>query len=117
MSSGTILGVRGGGLVLQLLVFLLITRLLPIEAVGYYAMINAGWMMARFMGPLALDQASMRFLSVFLERGQGDLVTGMEQWSRRIVLGTASVVAVLIGGIGALAVGAGLIEAPMSTPE
>lgn len=113
-SSGTILGVRGGGLVLQLLVFLLITRLLPIETVGYYAMINAGWLMARFLGPLALDQASMRFLSVFMERGQGDLATGMEQWSFRVVLGCAGVVGLLIAGVGAVAIEMGLLEVPMA---
>ncbi len=63
----SVLALRIIGIVFQLGWFMLLVRLLPIEQVGVYAAINAGWLLMRALGPVGSDQALMRRLPELLE--------------------------------------------------
>lgn len=97
-----LLATRVTGLILQVLVFLLITRLLPIADVGIYAVINAVWLLVRMLAPLGLDQASMRFVPTYLARDQAGYAADLEARARRTValVGTTLAAAIGAGGMG-----------------
>ena len=66
----SVLGLRVIGIAFQLGWFMLLVRLLPMEQVGVYAAINAGWLLMRALGPVGSDQALMRRLPELLEAGK-----------------------------------------------
>jgi O-antigen/teichoic acid export membrane protein len=63
----SVLALRVLGIAFQLGWFMLLVRLLPMEQVGVYAAINAGWLLMRALGPVGSDQALMRRLPELLE--------------------------------------------------
>lgn len=75
----SVLALRVIGIGLQLGWFMLLVRLLPMEQVGIYAAINAGWLLMRALGPLGSDQALMRLLPELLQAG--DLAQA-RRWQR-----------------------------------
>ena len=68
--SSLSLFIRIGGLVLQIVVFALIARAFPLEIVGIYAIINTGWILVRFIGPLGYNQVALRFVSQYFEKNE-----------------------------------------------
>lgn len=65
----SVLALRIVGIGLSLGWFMLLVRLLPMEQVGLYAAINAGWLLMRALGPLGSDQALMGLLPELLQVG------------------------------------------------
>jgi O-antigen/teichoic acid export membrane protein len=106
-AAGVLLVLRGVGLVLQVLVFLLITRLLPIEAVGVYAVVNTGWYIAKGLGSLGLGQASLRFIPHFLANDKKGFAAQLEKVTRRIVatIAIATAAVTLVAGLSAKGLG------------
>ncbi len=51
---------RVGGIALQLLWFVILVRLLPLEAVGVYSVINSAWILNRALGPIGYEMAFLR---------------------------------------------------------
>lgn len=67
--SGVLL-MRLLGIGLQLGWFMLLVRLLPIEQVGLYSAINAGWVLMRALGAFGSEQAMLRRLPVLYREGR-----------------------------------------------
>ena len=80
------LAIRIMGLILQVGVFALITRTNSLETVGLYAIVNSGWVLARFLGPMGYDRAALRFVSQFFEEQQNDKVAAFSRFATRKIL-------------------------------
>ena len=59
-SMSLVILMRVGGIALQLLWFVLLVRLLPLEAVGIYSVVNSLWILTRALGPAGYEIAFLR---------------------------------------------------------
>ncbi|MDG1286994.1 MAG: polysaccharide biosynthesis C-terminal domain-containing protein [Rickettsiales bacterium] len=59
-SMSLVMFMRVGGIALQLLWFVILVRLLPLEAVGVYSVINSIWILTRALGPCGYATGFMR---------------------------------------------------------
>jgi O-antigen/teichoic acid export membrane protein len=109
-AAGVLVGLRGCGLVLQVLVFLLITRLLAIEAVGVYAVVNTGWFIVKGLGSLGLGQASLRFIPHFLAQEQKGFAAQLEKSARGLVTTIGAATALVTLAVGLSAKGLGVVD-------
>lgn len=94
--GGGVLLLRVAGLLSQVLLFVLIARLLPLEQVGQYAVMNAIWMIFRQLGNLGLEQAFMRFLPGFYVAGDIHKANDFIAASNRVVFSFSFLVAVAL---------------------
>ncbi len=70
----TLMGLRIGSVLLQMLLFMLVVRMLEKEAVGFYALINTSWLFGRMLGPMGMDHATMRYTPKFRAEGKDHLI-------------------------------------------
>ena len=59
-SMSLVVLMRGSGIALQLLWFILLVRLLPMEQVGLYSVVNSIWLLTRALGPLGQESALIK---------------------------------------------------------
>jgi O-antigen/teichoic acid export membrane protein len=74
-----VVSMRMGGIALQLGWFMLLVRLLPLEAVGYYSVVNSFWLLLRALGPLGHDSALIREGGALVKEGHYPRVRGLLQ--------------------------------------
>ena len=91
-SSLLVIGVRVLGIALQSLIVILLARQLPPDQMGIFALCYAVLGLGRMLGPLGLDQTTMRLIA--RARGDGELVDD----DHRALNG--SVIAVVLANIG-----------------
>ncbi len=91
-NAGWILGLRLANVPLQFLLFTLIAWHYPLAQVGIYALFNAAWMFARQLGPMGLDQSSLRFIPALQASEKDAEARWFEYRARRLVF------AVLVAG-------------------
>ena len=69
-NAGWIVGLRLANVPLQFLLFTLIAWHYSLATVGIYALFNAAWFFARQLGPMGLEQRSLRFIPALLADGR-----------------------------------------------
>jgi len=94
-NAGWIVGLRLANVPLQFALFTLITWHYSLVEVGIYALFNAAWFFARQLGPMGLDQSSMRFIPALLAAGRVPQARRLERKSRHLVFISVSAVALL----------------------
>lgn len=87
-SSLLVIGVRVAGIVLQSVIVILLARYLPTEQMGIFALCYAILGLARMLGPLGLDQTTMRLIARARESA------GLQEADHRILNG--SFIAILV---------------------
>lgn len=100
VTGGGVLGIRITGLLVQIALFMLIARILPIESVGIYAVINSFWMIIRHLGSLGLDQASMKYLPLYENQGSIGKAQKFESLSMLIVFVVGLLFSLFVWGLG-----------------
>ncbi|MDA1101085.1 MAG: lipopolysaccharide biosynthesis protein [Proteobacteria bacterium] len=93
------MGLRLANVPLQFALFTLIAWHYSLADVGIYALFNAAWFFSRQLGPMGLEQSSLRFIPALVAEGRGAQARSLEHRARQLVFLT----------IGSLSLMAGLI--------
>ena len=101
-----VIGIRLLGIGLQSVIVIMLARILPTSEMGIFALWYALLGLARMLGPLGMDQTTMRRIARAMDHGEvDDAVHRALTASVLLVAGVNITVAVLLGTIGALAGG------------
>ncbi|MBC8239307.1 MAG: hypothetical protein ISR50_10020 [Alphaproteobacteria bacterium] len=96
-NAGWIVGFRLANVPLQFALFTLIAWHYALAQVGTYALFNAAWFFSRQLGPMGLDQSSMRFIPALVAEGRGAQARGFEHRARQLVFLTISALSLIAG--------------------
>jgi O-antigen/teichoic acid export membrane protein len=96
-NAGWILGLRLANVPLQFVLFVMITWHYSLAQVGTYALFNAAWFIARQLGPLGMEQSSLRFIPALLASGKDDQARWFEHRARQLVFVVLGAIAVAAG--------------------
>lgn len=95
-NTGWIVGLRLANVPLQFALFTLIAWRYSLAQVGIYALFNAAWFFARQLGPMGLEQSSLRFIPALIAEGREAQAYRFERRARQLVfltIGALSLVA------------------------
>ncbi len=85
-NAGWIIGFRLANVPLQFALFTLIAWQYSLAQVGTYALFNTAWFVSRQLGPMGLEQSSLRFIPALLAEGRGAQARSFEHRARQLVL-------------------------------
>lgn len=96
-NAGWIVGLRLANVPLQFALFTMIAWHYSLPQVGTYALFNAAWFFSRQLGPMGLEQSSLRFIPVLLAEGRDAHARRFEHRARQLVFLTISIISLAAG--------------------
>lgn len=96
-NAGWIVGLRLANVPLQFVLFTLIAWHYSLAQVGTYALFNAAWFFARQLGPMGLEQSSLRFIPALMAEGRAAQSRRFERRARQLIFLVVGAVALLAG--------------------
>ncbi len=96
-NAGWIVGLRLANVPLQFILFTVIAWHYSLAEVGVYALFNAAWFFARQLGPMGMEQSSLRFIPALLADDREAQSRRFERRARQLVFVTVAAISSFAG--------------------